>query len=211
MKTRPIAVAACLVAATAGAALLAPHGCGRTLSRAFEYGEEHEATRTIGTATCGVERWPVKTLTDRDRARVVLAARTATIRYLGSLAPNAGGQSTRSPLETRSYAVTASLTKVKRETDSDYHLVLTQGGASMIAEMPFVGCDPGARARFRMALARSALDATLAGPVGRSWRSAKALVRVTGVLFFDFPHGQSGHAPNFVELHPVTSFRVLAR
>jgi hypothetical protein len=28
-------------------------------------------------------------------------------------------------------------------------------------------------------------------------------VRVTGVGFFDFPHNQSGHAPNFIELHPA--------
>jgi len=211
MKTRPIAVAACLVATTAGAAALAPHGRGRALSPAFEYGEEHEATRAIGTARCGVDRWPVKTLTDRDRARVVLAARPASIRYLGSLPPNPGGQSTRGPLERRTYAVTATLTKVKREADSDYHLVLSEGRASMIAEMPFLGCDRGARARVRIAVARSALDAALRGPVGRSWRHAELLVRVTGVLFFDFGHGQSGHAPNFVELHPVTSFRVLAR
>jgi hypothetical protein len=26
---------------------------------------------------------------------------------------------------------------------------------------------------------------------------------VTGVLFFDVPHGQTGVAPNAVELHPV--------
>jgi hypothetical protein len=32
----------------------------------------------------------------------------------------------------------------------------------------------------------------------------------SGVLFFDFPHGQSGHARNYAELHPVTGFRVLS-
>jgi hypothetical protein len=36
-------------------------------------------------------------------------------------------------------------------------------------------------------------------------------VRVTGVLFFDFPHGQFGHARNYAELHPVLGFRVFAR
>jgi len=32
---------------------------------------------------------------------------------------------------------------------------------------------------------------------------AQPLVRVTGVGFFDYVHGQSGVAPNGIELHPV--------
>jgi hypothetical protein len=30
-----------------------------------------------------------------------------------------------------------------------------------------------------------------------------ARARVTGVAFFDFNHGQTGVAPNAIELHPV--------
>jgi hypothetical protein len=29
---------------------------------------------------------------------------------------------------------------------------------------------------------------------------------VTGVAFFDFQHGQTGVAPNAIELHPVLAF-----
>ncbi|HEX4629281.1 MAG TPA: hypothetical protein VH137_10885, partial [Gemmatimonadales bacterium] len=32
---------------------------------------------------------------------------------------------------------------------------------------------------------------------------ARPLVRITGVGFFDFRHGQRGLAPNAIELHPV--------
>lgn len=39
----------------------------------------------------------------------------------------------------------------------------------------------------------------------RLFRSA----RVTGVAFFDFDHGQTGVAPNAIELHPVLAFRCL--
>jgi hypothetical protein len=46
--------------------------------------------------------------------------------------------------------------------------------------------------------------------VGESWIHPGLRVRVAGVLFFDFPHGQSGHARNYAELHPVTGFRVLS-
>jgi hypothetical protein len=36
-------------------------------------------------------------------------------------------------------------------------------------------------------------------------RAAKtcARARVTGVVFFDFDHGQTGVAPNAIELHPI--------
>jgi hypothetical protein len=47
------------------------------------------------------------------------------------------------------------------------------------------------------------------GPVDSAWRYPHLRVRVSGVLFFDFAHGQSGHAPNYVELHPIVSFRAL--
>ena len=33
------------------------------------------------------------------------------------------------------------------------------------------------------------------------------LATVTGVAFFDFFHGQSGVAPNAIELHPILAFR----
>jgi len=32
---------------------------------------------------------------------------------------------------------------------------------------------------------------------------ARPLVRITGVGFFDYIHGQHGVAPNGIELHPV--------
>jgi hypothetical protein len=34
--------------------------------------------------------------------------------------------------------------------------------------------------------------------------------RVTGVAFFDYLHGQTGVAPNGIELHPVLDFACLS-
>lgn len=211
VRARPLAVAVVVTAATCVAAITAPRGGqGTVFALGAESGKEHEAARLIGSATCGVERWPVKTLTDADKGRVSFALHSAKIGYLGALAPTPGGQSTRGHLETRTYGVTGVLTKVKRETDSDYHLVLRSAGKSMIAEMPFVGCDAGARNRTHITGARTALETALGGPVGTSWSYPNLRVRVTGVLFFDFAHGQSGHAANYVELHPVIGFRRLS-
>lgn len=33
-----------------------------------------------------------------------------------------------------------------------------------------------------------------------------ARARVTGVAFFDLDHGQTGVAPNAIELHPILGF-----
>ena len=35
--------------------------------------------------------------------------------------------------------------------------------------------------------------------------------RVTGVAFFDYQHGQTGVAPNAIELHPILGFACLSK
>ena len=204
-------VAAIVVAGTSVAVVLVPphQGHGTQLRAGMEAGEEHEATRTIRGASCGFERWPVKTLSDPEARQVNFAVHPTTVRYLGSLRASAGGQDSRSALESRVFGVQARLVSVKREADSDYHLVLSEGGATMIAEMPLAACTTGAQHRYAMSTARAELERAVGGPVGESWIHPSLRVRVVGVLFFDFAHGQSGHARNYVELHPVTGFRVL--
>jgi hypothetical protein len=66
----------------------------------------------------------------------------------------------------------------------------------MIAEAPLGSCTSQATPvrRAQMAAARQAV---------RICSSAE----VTGVAFFDFEHGQTGVAPNAIELHPILKFR----
>jgi hypothetical protein len=45
--------------------------------------------------------------------------------------------------------------------------------------------------------------------VGRSRERLCSRARVTGVAFFDFKHGQTGVAPNAIELHPILGFHCL--
>src|SRR5437764_548206 len=209
---RPLVVIGVVVAAAALAAVTVPRGGHTAQLRArAEAGEEHEATRVIHGAICGFERWPVKTLSDPQARELDYTPHPATVRYLGSLPARPGGQDSRGALETRTFTVQARLVAVKREADSDYHLVLAADGATIIAEMPLVGCTAGAQHRYAMAAARAELERAVGGPVGGSWIHPRLLVRVTGVLFFDFPHGQYGHARNYAELHPVTGFRVFGR
>jgi hypothetical protein len=105
--------------------------------------EEHEAVTfnpLSTTGSCGVERWAVKTGTDADRTKINLNSTTATtIGYLtGLTAPGTLPASNRvAPTEDTVYQVHATLTEYKLESDSDYHLVLSDGsGHTMISEIP---------------------------------------------------------------------------
>jgi hypothetical protein len=145
-------------------------------------------------AACGVERWTVKTLGDRPS---LLRARKTSIKYLTTRAAPEGLPQTRLPLERRIYRLSAAVTLVRPEDDGDLHIVLQDAaGRTMIAESPLGSCGRSATAHRQRQIA-----------------AARARVRlcpratVTGVAFFDFRHGQTGVAPNGIELHPILDFR----
>jgi hypothetical protein len=68
----------------------------------------------------------------------------------------------------------------------------------MIAEAPSPSCDPHAPALYRREIAAARARVRLC-----------SRARVTGVAFFDYRHGQTGVAPNAIELHPLLGFRCL--
>ena len=47
-------------------------------------------------------------------------------------------------------------------------------------------------------------------PEARSQLRLCTRARVVGVAFCDFKHGQTGVAPNTIELHPILDFACLA-
>jgi hypothetical protein len=107
---------------------------------------------------------------------------------------------TRLPFERHIYRVIAAVTLVRYEDDQDFHVVLRDGiGETMIAETPALNCTRGALPlrRRQMQAARNAVRLC-------------ARAAVTGVAFFDYDHGQTGVAPNAIELHPVLGFRCLS-
>jgi hypothetical protein len=81
--------------------------------------------------------------------------------------------------------------------------VLLGEGAYLIAEMPAAGCIPKkARDRTAMIAVRRKFE-TQCGKPTKQWQPLRAVVLISGVGFFDIPHSQKPHAPNFAELHPV--------
>jgi hypothetical protein len=146
---------------------------------------------------CGVERWNIKTLKDRPR---LLPARPATVAQLISLPrpmpfPPVG----RLLAERRIYSVVAAVTLDREEVDLDHHLVLSSGGKTMIAETPSRVCTQGATVLRRKQMESARVASRVC-----------AEARVVGVAFFDYKHGQTGVAPNAIELHPVLRFACLS-
>lgn len=90
-----------------------------------------------------------------------------------------------SPIGTRIYAVSATLIRFNEEQDSDFHLVLSDGSHTMIAEIPSPSC--------------------VEYQVTNRMHYVRTEVTVIGVGFVDFLQEQNSVAPNGIELHPVLS------
>ena len=157
-------------------------------------------------AQCGVERWSVKTGTDADIGKVNLnsSSNTTIAAMRAPAAPSPIPANNRvAPLETTQWIINATLTLYKLESDSDYHLVLQDAnGLTMIGEIPSPTCV-GAGSPFLSGITNSRNEFNARFTATTSFQTANIPVKVTGVGMFDFLHGQTGVAPNGIELHPI--------
>jgi hypothetical protein len=163
----------------------------------------------LAVTTCGTERWTVKTGTDDDRDLVGTVPRDVTIRFLRRLAtPASKPQTARvAPAETTVYRLHARLQQYVREDDGDYHLVLSDlAGRTIIAEIPAPSCV-GAISPFKSAIRTARRHMNNHYGVTTDFKTTNRKVVVRGIGFFDFFHGQTGMAPNDLELHPVIALR----
>jgi hypothetical protein len=204
--TRVLAVLGSVLALAVGTAAVVNAGLFQGRQPDQEEREAVVQNPASSTGSCGVERWSVKTGTDADAGKISLQSTTATtIASLVALpAPASLPSNNRvSPTETTVFRVQATLTEFKLEADSDYHLVLADtSGHTMIAEIPDPACV-GSSSPLLTSIqkARGEFDAKYT-PTG-SFHTVNVPVTITGVGFFDFLHGQTGVAPNGIELHAV--------
>jgi hypothetical protein len=139
---------------------------------------------------------------------------TVTVAQLRALpAPASHSQASRiAPTELTTFSVTAAVVEFKLEADKDVHVViadLADPAQTMIVEFPDAADCSGAVGsahRGEMEAARAALLAAFGQPSSSSFTHITGTAMFTGVGFFDVLHGQTGVAPNGIELHPVLSF-----
>ncbi len=138
----------------------------------------------------GTYRWPVKTLSDGFRPA---AAETASIATLSRWrAPTVTKTLPRTRAERTLVVIRGVFVLERHEKDGDLHLVVRDGGQTMICEVP----DPrNMPAAYRKQVSAARRFATALKPGQR--------LVVTGVAYFDKLHDASGAAANGIELHPV--------
>jgi hypothetical protein len=174
-------------------------------------------------STCPAkERWDVKTLSDPDVTKVrINTIVDTTVAKLRLTKPGVtiGTHTPRLSSERTVYRVTAELVEAKVEPDGDVHLVITIPGQptskrQMIAEFPKAECPPesGSPDVEKIDKARSDFE-QICGMQHAGFKHLHGLATITGVGFFDVKHGgvgQTGHAPDNRELHPVIGFSATA-
>jgi len=164
---------------------------------------ESQANQDSLSGQCGLERWPVKILTDKNRELIRFRPVEAPVTALNDLKPHQTyPYDRRWNEELRVYRVRARLIDLRFEADSDLHLIIAdfnQPDVTMIAEIPAPYCAVGSGHEGDYKTARA--DA-LRIPLG-------SLVEIEGVGFFDKMHDQRGLAKNGFEIHPVLKIKMV--
>ena len=167
--------------------------------------DNSEEEEQSGSPCGGTERWAEKVLTDALATTVNYTPTSSTVVNLVNLTtpfpnPNMNRQA---GLEDITYQINCHITIKKSETDDDYHLVLSDGTHTLIGEIPNPVCSTAVTSphHAQYLAARNFIDANIA--TGNVYNVNIGMVTVTGVAFVDPPHGQTGAAPNNLELHPI--------
>lgn len=168
-------------------------------------------------AQCPKERGAVKMLKDPAGSEVSahVPLKITVHELVAAEAPERSevmkAESSRFPIEQSVYEVQVLVVGFKKEADLDFHIVIADREnpkITMIAEIPAGSCADGPWAKLFDDLQRQ--FAAQVGKPSAKFKKPRKPVAATfrGIGFFDVLHGQTGVAPNGIELHPLLSFEV---
>jgi hypothetical protein len=157
----------------------------------------------ISSIVCGVERWATKTLTDPDATRVDFTnVSTTTISALNALPAHCSGLPTARTFteEFRVFEVEGVVQLTRNEDDMDVHVAVADpadASKTIVVEVADPVCATASPFLLMLINAKAQYHSlgTLSG----------RRVRIRGVGFYDFAHGQIGRSQSCIELHPVIS------
>ncbi len=163
-------------------------------------------------AQCGKERWDVKTLTDKDTTKIDFEnIIQSTVSEQCSLTrPSKIKNKPRMSSEITVYEIEAYVIKYKKESDRDFHVVIEDAETeeTMVVEILDPDCpDIDNTSRYELFKEVREWFVENFHPTS-SFKSTWKKVKLTGVGFFDYLHGQRGMAPNGREIHPVLSMEM---
>jgi hypothetical protein len=189
-----------LVLVSAFATIVWIQGCGGSSAPS--------PTPTPTGVPCGEERWAVKTLSDADALRVNMTDVIPTmVAALNALPVHCSGlpDARTFPEEFRVYEVVALVQLTRVEDDHDVHVVLADLNdttQTIVTEVVDPVCQGAVQSPHLSLLTQARAQYVSASPL------TGITVRVRGVGFYDFAHGQTGRSQSCIELHPVISISV---
>jgi hypothetical protein len=162
------------------------------------------------TSQCEAERQSVKTGTDPDAINVDLSlpmpANIATMRSWPKPASIPDNKRI-APFETTLWVVNATLTQYKLDEDSDYCLIFEDDeGRTITTKIP-CPCRVGPSSALAAPIANARRQFEARFTATNSFQTANIPAQIMGIGLFDFSSGQTGAAPNGIELHPVLDIR----
>ena len=174
-----------------------------------------QGNQSCGTS-CGVQRWHIKTLDDAYVTTINWTPKLVSVSTAAGWPVPAGydqyNDTTRyAPYETQAYRIRATLVGWKTESDHDFHMVIADPnnpGKTMIIEPPDPACSDACASNFGnyySSVRQKLVNCFGQPPTSFTNFPAGITVDVTGVPLFDALHGQTGVAPNGIELHPLLS------
>ncbi len=165
---------------------------------------------------CGVKRWDVKTLSDKDTNCInfKLLIKSSVHEQVNKQRP------IKSPKERLSgedtvYSIVCYIVCFKKEKDDkDIHLVLQDPETmeTMVGEVISEECQSvQLTSRYRkIKKLNEWFNANIGNPKAKFYYPpTPILVHITGIGFYDFNHGQKGMAANGREIHPILSMELI--
>jgi len=163
---------------------------------------------------CGIERWSVKTLSDKDTSRINFTKITKSTVHEQVTLPEPSDKTSRLESEIEIFSIDCFVVGYKmEESDKDIHIIIEDidTDETMVIEIPSYECFEIQKTS-RDKLFKNLYEwfvLNIGQPQMTFLFFEKHIpVNVTGVGFFDLHHGQIGMAGNSRELHPVLSMKL---
>ena len=162
---------------------------------------------------CGVERWNVKTLSDKDTLKIDFKKIIKSTVHEQVLLNHPLHKTDRLNSESEVYSIDCFIVGFKEENDKDIHVIIEdiETDETMVIEIPSYEClEVQKTSRYQLFKElHEWFYKNIGHPSSKFVFLQKHIpVTITGVGYFDFLHGQKGMAENGREIHPVLSIKL---
>lgn len=173
-------------------------------------------TPKIMAQNCGEERWSVKTLSDPDTIDInfnyIVPSTIGEQIKIINIPNSQTGK--RSRYEDTLYSLNCLIIAFKKENDKDIHIVLKDinTNETMVGELISDECDEVKNtSRYNLFVELNKwFRENIGHPTSKLKHPKEPIpVKITGVSFYDFLHGQKGMASNGREIHPILSMSLI--